>query len=289
LILFLADGQLGNQMFQYMFLKTIQKNDEMIFVSGFEDLIKFFEINDFKNLNRKNKILRGFLYRIIRPILGFLSDKKIISSVSVNHEQILEFYERETTTYTNTKGVVGFINYVRLGFFQSEKFFNKKFVEKLNIQQKYISEANRFLNSIPPNSHRVFVHLRRGDYNKFTVYGKSTLLPTDYFKEQIDWFLRNRENSFFIFLSDAQTFIENEFSYLGNKIISTGNEPGTDLAIMTKCDSAVLSPSSFGWWGAYLMKNRDTVFVPKYWLGFNSRIEFQNDCVCEFMNEVNVF
>ena len=51
--LFLADGRLGNQIFQYVFLKTNQKNDETIIVSGFEDLKEVFEINDIINLNKK--------------------------------------------------------------------------------------------------------------------------------------------------------------------------------------------------------------------------------------------
>lgn len=100
--------------------------------------------------------------------------------------------------------------------------------------------------------------------------------------------MKNRNNSFFVFLSDTPNFIEKEFNYIENKIISCKNEHGTDMVIMTKCNSAVLSPSSFGWWGAYLMKNRDTVFAPQYWLGFNSGIEFQDNCVGEFMQKVTV-
>ena len=125
MILFLADGQLGNQMFQYMFLKTIQKSNETLVVSGFEDLIKVFEIDDLIVLNRKNILLRGFLYRIVKPILGFLSDKKILSSIAVNHEPVLELYSRELTAYTKTNGFFNFINYVKPGYFQSEKFFKK--------------------------------------------------------------------------------------------------------------------------------------------------------------------
>jgi hypothetical protein len=47
------------------------------------------------------------------------------------------------------------------------------------------------------------------------------------------------------------------------------------FAIMTMCNRAILSPSSFGWWESYFMKGRDIVFAPKYWLGFNSQIDHQ--------------
>ena len=47
--IFLADGRLGNQIFQYVFLKTVQDNNENIIVSGFEDLSEVFKINDIIN------------------------------------------------------------------------------------------------------------------------------------------------------------------------------------------------------------------------------------------------
>ena len=40
--IFLADGRIGNQIFQYLFLKTIQDNNEKIIVSGFEELKEVF-------------------------------------------------------------------------------------------------------------------------------------------------------------------------------------------------------------------------------------------------------
>jgi hypothetical protein len=58
--LFLAEGRIGNQIFQYVFLKTIQDNNEKIVVSGFDELKEVFEINDFINLNKNNRCIRFF-------------------------------------------------------------------------------------------------------------------------------------------------------------------------------------------------------------------------------------
>jgi len=57
---------------------------------------------------------------------------------------------------------------------------------------------------------------------------------------------------------------------------------------MTLCNGAILSPSSFGWWGSYLMKNRDVVFAPKYWLGWKSKIDCPKNIVTNFMKVVDV-
>lgn len=288
MIIFLADGRLGNQIFQYVFLNTVKKNNETLIVSGLEDLDEVFEIDNTVLLNKKNRLIRNFLYRIVKPILIFLADKTIISSISINHEEVLNNFRREDTTYIKSIGFLKFITFVKLGFFQSEAFFNEEIANSLKIKDKFLLEAEAFLMPLHQDTHKVFIHIRRGDYRDYAVYGKSTLLPIDYYKEKIDWFLKNKENPFFIFLSDEPEFIEKEFSYIQEKLISSDNHYGTDLAIMTKCKSAILSPSSFGWWGSYLMKKRDVVFVPKYWLGFNSGIEYQSSPYASFFNKIDI-
>lgn len=286
--IFLADGGLGNQIFQYVFLKTIKDNNEKIIVSGFEDLREVFEIDDIVILNAENKWFRDVLYRLCMPVLKYLGDRRIISSIAVNHETVLDKYRRETATFTRQKGLFYFITFVKPGFFQSEKFFDRSVLKQLKIKDRYLEEADKFLQNIPQNNQKIFVHIRRGDYKDHTVYGKSTLLPMSYFNEQIEWFLENRENPFFIFLSNEHEFINKEFKFIENKLISSNNHYGTDLAIMTKCHSAILSPSSFGWWGSYLMEDTDTVFAPEYWLGFNSGMEYHCEAIPSIARKVAI-
>jgi len=273
MIIYLGDGYIGNQIFQYVFLKTIQKHHESIIVSGFRNLKEVFVINDIKNINQENRWV-GVILRIVRRVLLFLSDQKIISSITINREKILGKYEREAAAFSATDGMLKNITFVKPGFFQSESFFKEETVSKLQIKNKYTSEANRVLSGVSGDKYKIFIHIRRGDYKTFMVYGKSPLLPIDYYKDQISWFQKNKKDCFFIFLSDDTEFVKEEFEYIKNKLISTKNHFGTDLAIMTQCNGAILSPSSFGWWGSYLMKERDIVFAPKDWLGFGSGIEF---------------
>jgi len=288
LVIFLADGGLGNQIFQYVFIRTIAKNDEKIIVSGFEDLLDVFNIHDIVNFNKDNRWIRAFVYRVCKPILIFLSRKKIISSIEVNHEEVLDCYTRESATYKLTLGLVKNITFLKLGFFQSKKFFDEAIADQLELKKKYLDNADELLKGIPKKCYRVIVHIRRGDYENYTVYGQSTLLPLSYFKKQVEWFSRNKKNCFFIFLSDRPEFIEEEFGYVEKKFISGNNHFGTDFAIMTQCKSAILSPSSFGWWGSYMMKERDIIFAPKYWLGFSSKIEYHEQGVPDYSKAIEV-
>jgi len=107
-----------------------------------------------------------------------------------------------------------------------------------------------------------------------------------YYKEQINYFLNNYKDNFFVFLCDEPELIEKEFNYLENKIISKNNLPGTDFAIITKCKSGILSTSTFGWWGAYMIENKGIIFAPKYWLGFNSKIEAPKGSFPSFAKEI---
>ena len=286
--IFLADGRLGNQIFQYVFLKSKIKGNERIIASGFEELKEAFEIDGVINLNKKNKWIKCFVFKVIKTTLMLLCGKKVISSINIAHEKVLDKYRRETASYSTEVGFLKNIVFVKPGFFQSENFFKKSAAEDLVIKQKYINKAVTFLKCIPNEYHKIFIHIRRGDYKDYTVYGKSALLPLTYFKKQIQWFLDNRQNCFFVFLSDEADFIQEEFKYIEDKLISSDNHFGTDLAIMTLCKSAILSPSSFGWWGSYLMAERDTVFVPKYWLGFNSKTEYQANATPSFSNEIQI-
>jgi hypothetical protein len=44
--------------------------------------------------------------------------------------------------------------------------------------------------------------------------------------------------------------------------------PYTDLCLMSLCNGAILSPSTLGWWGAWLQKSNDKkIVVPQNWFG----------------------
>lgn len=288
MLIFNSEGRLGNQIFQYMFLKNIRKGKEKIFTLGFEELLDVFQIDDVFNIDSKNRWMRIFFFRVILPFFMFLSKKKIISSLSVVHDTPIPTFRRETNTYNKVIGFFTNITYVHSGFFQSEKFFNKLDAEALLIKNEYITKAEKFLNKVPAEKHKVFIHIRRGDYKTFTVYGESALLPLDYFIEKIHYFKKNNIDAFYIFLSDDPEFVEKNFIFLEQKIVSFNNKAGIDLAIMSQCHSGILSPSSFGWWGSYLMKNRECVFLPKYWLGFNSEVECPLCSIPHYATEVEI-
>lgn len=286
MLIFFAEGRLGNQLFQYSFLQTIRQKNEILLTSGFEEIEKYFEHDHFVNLSRNVRFTRIFMYEFLRRMVTFLSKMRLITLLKVKRE-VIDGLDRETRDVQTKRGIFSGIKYVEAGYFQSHQFFTTKVSKKIILKREYARAATSFLAHLPKDVYPVFVHIRRGDYRSFTMSGRSTYLPLRYYKECIEWFLKHKNNPYFIFLSDEPQTIERDFTETKNKVVSYNNA-GVDMGIMMNCKGAILSPSSFGWWGSFFMKNKDVVFAPRYWLGFNFNVECHVDSTPPYAKIVKV-
>ncbi|MDD3597010.1 alpha-1,2-fucosyltransferase [Sulfuricurvum sp.] len=267
MILFFADGRLGNQLFQYAFLNTIAKEGEKIFTANMEQFINEFNIH---NTNYKHfafgKYSKFFIRKLFIPFLIFCVRLKLINYIHQDRN-----YTSALPTFSLQRGLLP-IRFIETNFFQSEIFFDADKID-FDMKTEYIIEAQEFLNKIPKDHINVFVHVRRGDYIYESFAGINGIdLPKKYFINAMKNIAKDIQNPFFIFLSDDSAFVECCFVNVDNKIISK-NSMATDLAIMSLCEYGIVSNSSFSWWGAYLMQNRKKVIFPKYWYGWKSKID----------------
>ncbi|WP_198146753.1 alpha-1,2-fucosyltransferase [Methanosarcina vacuolata] len=268
----MADGRLGNQIFQYMFLKTISKKNERIICLNMKMLFKSFDFDKHIIWHSSDKYVCLLIQKIIIPLLlRPLSKVRIINYI----EQKKDLNLRPLPDWREKKGLFSYIRYVNTDFFQSEIFFNQSQINisNLQIKGKYLTEARQFLSEISDNYTKVFVHIRRGDYIRESFMEERGIdLPKYYFENAINLIKEKIKNPFFIFLSDDPSYIECCFQEIEPKIISKKSMQ-VDLAIMTLCKAGVISNSSFSWWGAYLMNERNLVIAPKYWYGWKKKIE----------------
>jgi hypothetical protein len=293
MIVFLSEGGLGNQIFQFAFLASYAEKNEKIIVWGFEDIKSLFDVKDKRffifsiedkilellpknfppKLKRalKYRVLLGMIrYGLVRKVLEVLAKSKIISSVSLKTQKICEDTYIEFPEVVFSEGIISSVKYVARYFFQSERLFRKDVLKNLEFKEKYVKEAEKFISKYQ-DYYKVAVHIRLGDFRNYYICGENPILPFDYFHKKIRWFLENQENPFFIFLSDEPDKIKNEFSYLEDKMVISENPYQVDFIIITMCDAAIISCSSFSWWGAYFMKQRDIVFAPKDWIWFKMK------------------
>ena len=283
MILFLSDGRLGNQLFQYAFLNTIAKKDEKIITANMEQFIDRFDIEN-KNFKHQKlgKYSLFFIRKLFKPyFLKILVGLKLIGYIR---------QERSKTSFlpslARKKGILS-ITLVETNFFQSEDFFDKDKID-FSLKKIYIKKAEEFLAQAPNESTKIFVHVRRGDYIFESYLGVQGIdLPKSYFENAMKEIAKNIENPFFVFLSDDSSFVECCFENVENKIISR-NSMATDLAIMSLCEYAIVSNSSFSWWGAYMMKDRKKAIFPKYWYGWKTKTESHVEIQPKWANIVEV-
>ena len=285
MVIFFGDGRLGNQLFQYSFIKSVEDKEHTIVSYGFEDILELFDT--IPNLiNIQNRNLKFLIRKFALPSLDFIAQIKLITSYKIDACNENGFIVPDIS-YTKRKGLLPLI-YIYPCFAQSEIFFKQIRIKNLVIKKSYLEKAENFLALIPNHFNKIFVHVRRGDYIHFSVLGKmGVTLPISYFRNRIEWYEENIENPFFVFLTDDPEFVECCFDNIYNKAISE-NSMFVDFAIITLCEYGIMSNSSFSWWAAYMMKNRKKVFSPKYWLGWKSEAEYPKGITSSFAEVVEV-
>jgi hypothetical protein len=268
MLFFLADGRLGNQIFQYSFLKSVAKKNELIISTSMNQLSKLFDLdnNNFKQIPT-NKYIYILLKKIIKPyFIDFLIKIRLLGYLKQNRNETSAL-----PTFEKRKGLFN-ITIVESNFFQCESFFDtSKF--KLTIKNIYMAQARKDISHIESHFTKVFVHVRRGDY-VFEKYLNQTGidLSRNYYINAINLISEQILNPYFIILSDDPSYCECCFDYLEPKYISR-NSVQIDFSIMTLCANGIVSNSSFSWWGAYLMDIKNIVIYPKYWFGWKNKTE----------------
>jgi len=151
------------------------------------------------------------------------------------------------------------------GYLQSEKYFadNKEDIKQLftfpEETKLKISKAIRALKS-KTNKKVIGIHVRRDDYLQLsTIHPACTV---EYFKEAISKF----ENSIFIVATDTPLWAKQNLCS-DNVILCNSSNEIEDMYMLSQCDGNIISNSTFGWWGAYLGKEKEAVVAPSVWFG----------------------
>jgi len=268
ILFWLPQGRLGNLIFQYQAAISIapEKSTIITFESEFSEI---FEYVSFVKLIPIPKVLRSRLTHYGINILRWCVKKNILGSITPEMD-IVEDHSVEKIGINKNPG--WFSNFWVLdGFFQHEHYV--KPLPKLN--NNLIDSANELLHSVA-QERRVAVHIRFGDYEKWSVYGKQGVcLPQMFYQKAMDILVQKIKNPVFIVFSDNQKKAK---AMIGDKyeiVYFDGQSAGHDIAGITLCNHAIISASTFSRWAAFLLKYpKRIVIAPKYWAGFKSGIWF---------------
>ena len=152
-----------------------------------------------------------------------------------------------------------------IGYWQSERYFAD---HADTIRTDFaLPAADVALEEQLASVESVSVHVRRGDYASDQVASSELgVLPLEYYEtavERVEQLLPQAE--FFVFSNDPGWCADNLRIDAPHTFMALGRSHD-DLRLMSVCRHHILANSSFGWWGAWLREERDTIVVaPERW------------------------
>lgn len=263
--------QLGNQIFQYLFLDLISKltKRQIVFFNDKEDKLK------------KEKIRINTVFNVNLEFLDFdenLKFKDIIEKSFYDKNIINEIISDDTEV----------INLI--GFFQSYKYFKHEFNLEFNLQNKinqlfgFDDKIKQEGNIIIENIHNinqdktlnlVSIHVRRGDYIKYDDY--HVILPMIYYINAIRKIEKEYNDVYYVVCSDDINWCKRVFYFIKDKAyFSENNKDIVDMYLMSQCSIKIISNSSFSLLTCYFNrenKGKKLNICPSIWFG-NKKINF---------------
>jgi len=272
-------GGLGNQMFQFAFAKSLelkQKEIVKLDMDFFEiykshnglEIDKLFNIPNFSNKKEIQKFKGLYFYWLnkewsIKTIEKKILGKNILYKPKYNYI-IEKNINKFNKTYLELKG-----DYYFEGYFQSYKYFQQynDEIRKIFAFPKIVDKENLEILKKIKNTNSISLHIRRGDY--LTKNSQLNVLTMDYYKNAIQYILKNAKKPVFFIFSDDIKWCKKEFDFLNEKYFIDWNKKNKsfiDMQLISLCKHNIIANSSFSWWSAWLNKNPNKIVVcPKFW------------------------
>ena len=234
-----------------------------------------FKLSAAISLAKDNGVEYIFSNEFLRPIstecpkAGFDPDYSIYKDNLLRNVSFIEklpfsyrVHRELSFNYTEINYNVG-ENLLLEGYFQSEKYFsnNKDYI--INLFEPTESIKQIILERLPNVQNSISIHIRRGDYLLNPSYHPQQSL--EYYTSAINLLGINRN---YLIFSDDLNGVKGMFDFLPNKQFVSFSKDYLELYSMSMCEHNIICNSTFGWWGAYLNKNKNKKIIgPSNWFG----------------------
>lgn len=225
-------GGLGNQLFQYAFIKSLEKYDEIGLDISYYD--SYF--NHSEDIAHRDYLLPYFADGLEYSGQG--------SRTRVNQWEYNKDQEYREAYF--------FGDWQRMSFFDGLD---------LKIRQKdgHITDDSKEFAEKMQNENSVAIHVRRTDYLKF-----GWELDMGYYKRAIDTIQEHYPDAVFYLFSDAPSWASYNLPQVGAAVIKS--DTLNDFYLMSKCKNIIIANSSFSFWAAYLNENPEKMIIyPAEW------------------------
>lgn len=276
-------GGLGNQMFQWAFMRALEAKwpgetvkADLRFFKGY-GLHNGFELRRVFGLDVP-VASRGELCKVTVPVGSYRLGRVREEAGLLRRSEVLEWKCRDVA-----KAMADSQKGYFWGYWQDEKYF-KAVAGKVRADFRFpafTEEKNVELAHRLAEGPWCSVHVRRGDYLKHKMY--RGLCEADYYRRAIEEIRRRvgKGVRFVVFSNDMGWVRENLGKELGDDTVmvdwNCGGDSYCDMQLMSMCRHNIIANSSFSWWGAWLNGYEDKVVIaPKVWL--NGKGAFNPAC-----------
>jgi len=258
---------LGNQMSQYAFYlhkKNIKNTTYFIpFCKDHNGL----ELERVFGINCKETLVQKLLYLLFRVLL---TDRVKILSVPIQRFLALLNCKiiKENFNYNYNKDFIipskGISFYY--GGWHSENYFidvQDAILKEFEFALPNDSENRNHIRNIEATN-SIAIHIRRGDFlNADNLHLFGNVCTKEYFEKAVGLIETKVGNShFFVFSNDLAWVKENiainNVTYVD---CNSGSDSWKDMYLMSLCNHAIISNSTFSWWGAWLNKNVNKIVI----------------------------
>lgn len=276
-------GGFGNQLFQYLFGRTLSK------VSG---RTMVFDISDFKHYRLHGGLAIEKYFEIELPLASGSQleqapwlcrshlRKRIASRLTSWQGLPLPFQTDYTYDLRRLRVPPRSVEYF-LGYWQSQTYLADELAvarNSLRFREEVRIAADRAVDLTDITFEgSAAIHLRRGDYVTAPSRAPHYALPLDFYLRAMGILTNERGiTKFYVFSDDIDWAKLNFPAQYDLRFIddSVSESAGVDMCLMTRFSYMVISNSTFGWWAAALRENENgLVLYPRQWV----KPKFAND------------
>lgn len=265
-------GGLGNQMFQYAFIKALGRKRKV-----YGDL-SFFKTAP-KEKFELTKTFRKISLDLIEDNEIQELKNRICSNDLVGNVQFLIYNEPVAMYETDIKYANKYLlesqGGIFRGGFQSCKYaetVKKELISDLSFDESNDKKLHNLLEYFLKNN-IVGIHIRRGDYLSEQYRTWYEGICTEEYYEKAIRYMREHIMTDFIpcFFSDDIEWVKTHFKmdgalYIDEKMFDE-YEDWYDMLLMSKCSHNIIANSTFSWWGAWLNRNEQKIVIaPEKWV-----------------------
>lgn len=268
MIIVRLQGRLGNQMFQYALVKSLQSTGKEVMIDS--SMLKYDgnynELGLFPNVQEEMVEAPSELVQTLGDCNKFILHKIKRKVFGYKRTHILE------KGYSFYGDIFEMDNVYLEGYWQSEKYFQsvEKKIRNLYIFPEIEDDMNIYLKKKIQNNNSISLHIRRGDYLDAKNAPKHGNICTKQYYENAISYMENRVDNpvFFVFTDDPE-WARKEYQDRKNMVFvdnNYGKNSYRDMQLMSLCKHNIVANSSFSWWGAWLNQtsSKITVAPPKW-------------------------